>query len=102
MSKHQCQFEDLKIIAQRANPLDPSWSEWTLIVCPKCRALKEWQHHSEEQMHGGDLHIDALPTRDYLHHIYDLSESDVDLILAHKKKARRYNRYTKLVEEHDA
>ena len=53
-------------------------------------------------MHGGDLYIDALPTRDYLHHIYSLGEHDVDLILAGKKKALRYNRYTKQVEEHDA
>jgi hypothetical protein len=102
MFKHQCQPEDLKIVAQRVNPLDPSWSEWTLVGCAECRSLKEWQHHSEEQMHGGDLQIEALPTPDYLRHIYGLSVADVGLILAHKKKARRYNRYTKLVEEHDA
>ena len=53
-------------------------------------------------MHGGDLSIDALPTRDYLHHIYSLAENDVELILAGKKKALRYNRYTERVEEHDA
>ena len=102
MFKHDCQFEDLRIIAQRVNPLDPTWNEWTLVACQKCKMLKEWQHHSEEQMHGGDLHITALPTHDYLHHIYGIVESDVDLILTHQKKARRYNRYTNAVEEHDA
>ncbi|MDG6349556.1 hypothetical protein QAA18_12560 [Luteimonas sp. 8-5] len=102
MFRHRCDIEDQRIIAQRVNPLDPSWSEWSLVICVKCNELREWQHHSEEQMHGGDLYIDALPTRDYLHHIYKLTEADVDLILAGKKKALCYNRRTKQVEEHDA
>jgi hypothetical protein len=57
----------------------------TLVVCPKCKTLREWQHHSDEQMHGGDLQISAIPTTDYLHHIYGLAESDVALILGRRK-----------------
>ena len=102
MFRHRCNIDDQRIVAQRVNPLDPSWSEWCLVVCTRCKEIREWQHHSEEQMHGGDLYIDALPTRDYLHHIYGLGEHDVDQILAGKKKELRYNRYTKQVEEHDA
>lgn len=102
MFKHACDIKDQRIVAQRVNPIDSTWSEWSLVVCTKCREIREWQHHSEEQMHGGDLSIDALPTRDYLHHIYSLAENDVELILAGKKKALRYNRYTERVEEHDA
>jgi hypothetical protein len=101
MFKHRCQVEDQRVLAQRANPLDASWNEWTLVVCPKCKTLREWQHHSDEQMHGGDLQISAIPTTDYLHHIYGLAESDVALILGRRKKVRRYNRHTGIVEEHD-
>lgn len=99
MFRHECKFEDLKIIGQRPNPLNGLWSEWTLVVCTKCKKLKEWQHHSEEHMHGGDLAITALPTVDYLKHTYGLEETDIELILAHKKKIRRYSRYKAAYEE---
>jgi hypothetical protein len=99
MFQHKCKFDDLNIIGQRANPLDPSWSEWTLVVCTKCRKLAEWQHHSEEQMHGGDLNITAEVTSDYLWHIYQLRPEDIQPILSGKKKIKRYDRYKKCVVE---
>lgn len=99
MFRHECSIEDEQIIGQRPNPLNARWSEWTLVVCSKCKRLQEWQHHSEEQMHGGDLEITANPTKDYLQHIYGLALSDIELILSGKKKVRRYNRYTASFEE---
>ena len=102
MSCHKCAIDDQIIVAQRANPLDPSWSEWTLVVCSRCKAIAEWQHHSQEQTHGGDLEISATPTVDYLRHIYGLAKTDIEQILVRRRKARIYNRYTGVVEERDA
>lgn len=99
MFAHKCKLDDFKIIGQRRNPLDRTWSEWTLVVCTRCGSLFEWQHHSAEQMHGGDLEITAIVTTDYLHHMYQLRPEDVPLIVAGKKKIRRYNRYKDAVEE---
>lgn len=99
MFTHSCQIDDMTIIGSRPNPLDASWSEWTLVVCLKCKKLYEWQHHSEEQMHGGDLEITALVTRDYLHYRYGMSESDIHPILRREKKIRRYDRYKKIYVE---
>ena len=100
MFKHECQIDHMTISGQRPNPLNEHWNEWTLVVCTKCKKLYEWQHHSEEQMHGGDLEITALPTPDYLHHIYKINVGDVDAILLGKKTIRRYDRYKKeYVEE---
>jgi hypothetical protein len=95
MFLHRCDTEHLKIIGQRANPLDESWNAWTLVVCTKCKKLYEWQHHSDEQMHGGDLEITAMVTPDYLHHKYQLNLVDLEAILQGRKKARRFNRYTR-------
>jgi hypothetical protein len=64
-------------------------------VCTKCKRVTEWQHHTDEQAHGGDLEITAIPTPDYLQHMYRLAGPDVELLLARKKKVRRYNRYTR-------
>ena len=89
----------MKIIGQRPNPLNEKWSEWTLVVCTKCKKLYELQHHSEEQMHGGDLAITALPTKDYLHHMYQISTADFEAILSGRKKIRRYDRYKKTYVE---
>lgn len=99
MFRHECAIEDEKIIGQRPNPLNARWSEWTLAICSKCKKLQEWQHHSEEQMHGGDLEITASPSKDYLEHVYGLAPGDIDLILKRQKKVRRYNRYTASYEE---
>lgn len=98
----KCKIDDVRIIGQRKNPVNGSWNEWTLVVCAKCNSLYEWQHHSEEQMHGGDLEITANVTRDYLHHIYDLEPDEIHLLLSGKKKIRRYNRRTGLIEETNA
>jgi hypothetical protein len=99
MFQHNCEFDDFKIIGQRMNPLDALWSEWTLIVCTKCRKLAEWQHHSEEQMHGGDLHIAAEVTNDHLWNFYQLKPDDIQTILNGEKKVKRYDRYEKCVVE---
>ena len=94
MFKHTCKVEEQAILGARPNPLDPSWNEWTLIRCPTCEALGEWQHHSDEQMHGGDLCITACATEEYTRYKYGLTKDDIALILAGKKPVRRYNRYT--------
>jgi hypothetical protein len=99
MLRHECKIEEQLIVGQRPNPINAKWSEWTLVACPRCRALQEWQHHSEEQMHGGDLMITALPTDDYVMHQYGLASNDVDLILQGKKLVRRYDRYSGQYEE---
>ena len=101
MFEHICHIDLMKIIGERPNPLNELWSEWTLVICTKCKKLYEWQHHSEEQMHGGDLEITALPTKDYLHYKYQISENDLESILNGTKKIRRYDRYKKsYVEEY--
>ena len=99
MFLHTCQIEDQAILGQRCNPLNGAWNEWTLVACTKCKRVREWQHHTDEQPHGGDLQITAIPTADYLKTMYGLDESDIELLLARKKKARRYNRYTHEHEE---
>ena len=99
MFRHTCKVEEQQILGQRPNPLNPLWNEWTLIRCPRCEALAELKHHSDEQAHGGDLHITACATAEYAWYIYGLSEADIALILAGKKLARRYNRYTAKHEE---
>jgi hypothetical protein len=99
MFQHNCHIDDFTSIGQRPNPLNALWSEWTLIVCAKCKKLCEWQHHSEEQMHGGDLVITACVTPDYLKHIYGLDSADISGILNKEKKVRCYNRYTREYEE---
>ena len=99
MFRHSCHTDDFTIIGQRPNPLNALWSEWTLVLCAKCNALYEWQHHSEEQMHGGDLGNTATVTPDYLKHIYGLEPSDISRILAKEKKIRCYNRYARTYEE---
>lgn len=100
MFKHECRIDHMTIIGQRPNPINELWNEWTLVVCTKCKKLYEWQHHSEEQMHGGDLKITALATPDYLHHIYKINVEDVEAILLGKKTIRRYDRYKReYVEE---
>lgn len=102
MFRHSCHIDDMTIIGQRPNPLDESWNAWTLVVCMKCKKLYEWQHHSEEQMHGGDLEVTALPTSDYLRHKYQIAEADVETILRGDKKVRRYDRYKKVFVEDSA
>lgn len=99
MLRHECKIEEQVIIGQRPNPLNPAWCEWTLVACPRCKAVQEWQHHSEEQMHGGDLQITAAATEQYIAHAYHLSAADIGLLLDGKKAIRRYNRYTGLYEE---
>jgi len=98
----KCEIDDVRIIGQRKNPLDRTWNEWTLVVCTKCNNLYEWQHHSEEQIHGGDLEIKAIVTKDYLYHIYGLKSEDIPSILSGKKKILRYNRYKDEIEETNA
>jgi hypothetical protein len=98
---HTCKPDDMKIIGQRVNPLDASWSEWTLVVCCKCKKLLELQHHSEEAMHGGDLEVTALPRKDYVKLMYGVVPDEIDEILSGSKKIRRYDRYKKAyVEEY--
>ena len=96
---HQCNIDNMTIIGERPNPLNELWNEWTLVICTKCKKAYEWQHHSEEQMHGGDLEITALVSRDYMHYKYDINESDIEPILRHEKKIRRYDRYTKTYQD---
>ena len=93
MFGHNCKIDQMRIVGSRSNPLDPSWSEWTLVVCTKCKKLHEWQHHSEEQMHGGDLEITATPTALYVQRFYDLTPHEVDEILAGYRTPRRFDRY---------
>jgi hypothetical protein len=95
MFEHRCNIDNMKIIGQRPNPLNEQWCEWTLVICTKCKKLHEWQHHSEEQMHGGDLEITALPTQDYLRYMYQILMPDIEEILGGRKKIRRYDRYKK-------
>lgn len=99
MFRHTCKLEEQKILGQRPNPLNSSWNAWTLIRCQKCGALAEWQHHSDEQAHGGDLEITARATAEYAWIMYGLTESDIASILAGRKLARRFNRYTGHYEE---
>lgn len=99
MFRHSCNIDDMTIIGQRPNPLNENWSEWTLVVCTECKKVYEWQHHSEEQMHGGDLAITAVVTNDYLHHQYSINEHDISQILKGSKKIRRYDRYEKIFFE---
>jgi hypothetical protein len=99
MFHHKCSIEQQKIVGQRPNPLNPKWSEWTLVICSKCRLLQEWQHHSDEQAHGGDLKATADVSHEYVHYMYALTESDIELILEEKKKVCRYNRHTEAYEE---
>ena len=102
MFDHKCKIEKMKILGERCNPLDERWNAWTLMICPSCKTIQEWQHHSEEEMHGTDLHITALPTPDYLRHKYNLSELDVQAIINGKKKAVCYDRYKKQYYEEEA
>ena len=102
MFECKCKIDDVRIIGQRKNPVCSTWNEWALVVCTKCKSLYEWQHHSAEQMHGGDLEITANVTRDYLHHIYGLEPEDIPLLLSGKKKVRRYSNKTGNVEEINA
>ena len=99
MFRHTCEVEEQQILGQRPNPLDPSWNEWTLIRCRKCATLAEWQHHSDEQAHGGDLQVTACATAEYARFMYGLTEADISLVLASKKLVRRYSRYTQQYEE---
>ncbi|WP_024929968.1 hypothetical protein [Methylophilus sp. OH31] len=99
MFEHLCNIDDMTIIGQRSNPLNEDWNEWTLVICTKCKKVYEWQHHSEEQMHGGDLAITAIATDDYLHYKYNINEQDIPQILNKKKKIRRYDRYKKIYFE---
>ena len=94
MLTHTCRIDDQMIIGQRPNPLNNQWNEWTLVCCAKCKKLAEWQHHSEEQMHGGDLFITADVTPDYLQYMYGMSAQDVPLIFQKKKVIRCYDRYS--------
>ena len=93
MFMHTCTIDDMKIIGARPNPLNAAWSEWTAVVCVKCKKVYEWQHHSEEQMHGGDLEITALPSPDYLQHCYGLDRQAIEAIMVGRRKVRRYDRY---------
>jgi hypothetical protein len=99
MLQHSCHIDDFTIIGQRPNPLNVLWNEWTLVVCAKCKKIFEWQHHSDEQAHGGDLEITAIVSPDYLRHVYGLEPPDVASILAGEKKIRCYSRYTHAYEE---
>jgi hypothetical protein len=99
MLTHKCTVEGMRIVASRPNPLDQRWSEWTLVICPKCRKLYEWQHQSEEQMHGGDLEITALPTPDYIRRHYELTPTLINEILAGRLKTKRFNRYSQTYVE---
>jgi len=99
MLRHTCKVEEQQVLGQRPNPLDPTWSEWTLVRCSRCQTICEWQHHSAEQGHGGDLEITAQATPDYVRHIYGLTEGDIAQMVLGKKLARCYNRYTRQYEE---
>ena len=99
MLRHICEMEDQAILGQRPNPLNDSWTEWTLVACTKCKRVTEWQHHSEEQVHGGDLEITAMPTPDYLRRMYGLTGADVERLLTRKMKVRRYDRHTREYRE---
>jgi hypothetical protein len=94
MFQHKCTIEEMRIVADRPNPINESWNPWTLVACQRCGAVEEWQHHSEEEMHGVDLEVVALPSSTYIRVQYQLTEADIDEVIKGKKKARRYDRYT--------
>jgi heterodisulfide reductase subunit B len=96
---HKCSPDQMRIVGARPNPLDRSWSEWTLVACSKCRVLYEWQHHSIEQAHGGDLEVTALATEDYVHFCYGLEPQQVEEILTGKRQTKRYDRYSRMYLE---
>ena len=91
---HRCRVEEQVIVGQRPNPLNSEWNEWTLVACTKCKKLTEWQHHSAEQMHGGDISVDADVTADYLAHAYGLVPEDLSMILRREKLVRCYDKRT--------
>jgi hypothetical protein len=99
MLTHKYTIEGMRIVASRPTPLDQRWSEWTLVICPKCRKVYEWQHHSEEQMHGGDMEITGFPTPDYILQRYELTLKLIDEIVAGRLRTKRFNRYSQTYVE---
>ncbi len=91
MFKHECKMGEFDLLGERKNPLSSEWNSWTLVICRKCKKIREWQVHSEQEMHGSELSVTAFPGMDYLQHRYNLTEIDVQAILKGTKKPTRYN-----------
>lgn len=90
---HKCKIEnkDFELLGSRHNPIDQLWPPWTLVICRKCKRVREWQVHSQEGMHGGALECTAFPRSDYIESQYGLDASAIEAILSGKKRPREYD-----------
>ena len=84
-------MEKLELLGSRHNPVDRLWPPWTLVICQKCKKIREWQVHSQEGMHGGALECTAFPGNDYIESQYGLNTYKVAAILSGQKRPREYD-----------
>jgi hypothetical protein len=94
MFTHKCKIDDMVLLGDRPNPFNKLWLPWELAKCRKCGSIEEWQIHSDEAMHGGALECTAFPKFDYIKLKYNLSELEIQEIMAGKKDVLYFNRYT--------
>ena len=95
MFGHECKIDDMVILGERYNPIDSEWPPCSLVICRKCKKVREWQVHSPEGMHGGAPECTAFPRIDYVSHIYHLADHDIEAILSGKRKTVRYDWHKK-------
>ncbi len=98
MIGHKCKIDDMVLLGDRPNPFNKLWLPWALAKCIKCGSIEEWQIHSDEGMHGGALECKASPGADYIKLKYNLSEHEIQQIMAGTKEVLYFNRNTQKYE----